>query len=74
MTTAAARPSSAGKRNGLVRDALSAIPAGELVLAAVAPGSAASVRVLLSAGFIPLGSLQLFRRVGNHAGTAARPR
>ena len=50
MTTAAARPSSAGKRNGLVRDALSAIPAGELVLGAVAPGNAASVRLLLSAG------------------------
>jgi hypothetical protein len=42
--------------------ALTAIPAGQLVLAAVAPGNAASVRALLSAGFIPLGSVQLFRR------------
>jgi hypothetical protein len=47
---------------GLVRGALTAIPAGQLVLAAAAPGNAASVRALLSAGFIPLGSVQLFRR------------
>ena len=46
---------------GLVRDALSAVPAGQLVLAAVAPGNAASVRALLAAGFVPLGSVQLFR-------------
>ena len=38
------------------------LPAGQLVLAAVAPGNAASVRALLAAGFAPLGSLQLFRR------------
>jgi hypothetical protein len=51
-----------GGGTGLVCDALTAIPAGQLVLAAVAPGNAASVRALLSAGFIPLGSIQLFRR------------
>jgi L-amino acid N-acyltransferase YncA len=51
-----------GGGTGLVRDALTAIPAGQLVLAVVAPGNAASVRTLLSAGFIPLGSVQLFRR------------
>jgi hypothetical protein len=51
-----------GGGTNLIRDALSAIPAGELVLAAVAPGNAASVRALLSAEFIPIGSLQLFRR------------
>jgi hypothetical protein len=51
-----------GSGAGLVRDALSAIPAGQLALAAVAPGNAASVRALLSAGFAPLGSVQLFRR------------
>ena len=54
-----------GGGTGLVRDALTAIPAGQLVLAAVAPGNAASVRALLSAGFVPLGSVQLFRRAGN---------
>jgi len=46
----------------LAADALGAVPAGQLVVAAVAPGNAASVRALLSAGFVPLGSLQLFRR------------
>jgi len=46
----------------LVRDALDMVPAGELVVAAVAPGNAASVRALLAAGFIPLGAVQLFRR------------
>lgn len=49
---------------GLAADALSAIPAGQLAVAAVAPGNAASVRALLSAGFVPLGSIQLFRRGG----------
>ncbi len=39
------------------------IPEGELVVAAAAPGNAASLRALLSAGFVPVGSLQLFRRV-----------
>jgi hypothetical protein len=49
---------------GLAADALGAIPSGQLAVAAVAPGNAASVRALLSAGFVPLGSLQLFRRAG----------
>lgn len=61
-------PSHRGACGGaeLVRDALSAIPAGQLAVAAVAPGNAASVRALLSAGFVPLGSLQLFRRADRH--------
>lgn len=42
-----------GGGTGLVRDALTAIPSGQLVLAAVAPGNAASARALLSARFIP---------------------
>jgi hypothetical protein len=46
----------------LVGDALTLIPSGQPVIAAVAPGNAASVRALMSAGFTPLGSLQLFRR------------
>jgi hypothetical protein len=48
----------------LIRDALSTIPPGQLVLAAVAPGNAASLRAALAAGFSPLGSMQLFRRIG----------
>lgn len=52
----------AGGGAALIRDALSAVPAGELVVAACAPGNAASLRALLTTGFSPLGSLQLFRR------------
>ena len=48
----------------LIGDALSTVPAGQLTVAAAAPGNAASVRSLLAAGFTPLGSLQLFRRAG----------
>ncbi len=51
-----------GGGRALVRDALGAVPAGRLVVSAVAPGNAASVRALLAAGFAPIGSLQLFRR------------
>lgn len=53
----------------LARDALSEIPSGQLALAAVAPGNAASLRALLAAGFAPLGSLQLFRRASYDPGT-----
>ncbi|QJY44543.1 N-acetyltransferase [Pseudonocardia broussonetiae] len=56
----------AGRRGGagraLVRDALTCVPDGEVVVAAVAPGNAASLRALLAAGFVPIGSSQLFRR------------
>jgi hypothetical protein len=57
-------PARRGQGGGaeLVRDALSTVPSGRLVLAAVAPGNAASVRALLAAGFVPLASVQLFRR------------
>lgn len=54
----------AGAGAALVRDALTALPAGRLVVSACAPGNAASLRVLLAAGFVPLGSMQLFRRAG----------
>lgn len=57
-------PARRGERIGaaFVEDALTAVPADELVVAAVAPGNAASLRALLAAGFVPLGSMQLFRR------------
>jgi hypothetical protein len=51
-----------GQGTALVRDALRLIPDGELVVASVAPGNAASLRCLLATGFMPLGSIQLFRR------------
>jgi GNAT superfamily N-acetyltransferase len=61
-------PGRRGRGGGtqLVRDALTTVPSGQLVLAAVAPGNAASVRALLAAGFVPLGSVQLFRRASFH--------
>jgi GNAT superfamily N-acetyltransferase len=44
-----------------VRAAVAAAPPDELVLAAVAPGNVASLRAFLSAGFVPLASVQLIR-------------
>lgn len=63
-----------GAGASLVRDALTAVPTDELVVAAVAPGNAASMRSLLSAGFTPVGSLQLFRRVARDVGPGADTR
>ena len=51
-----------GAGRALVADALRSVPAGEVVVACVAPGNAASLRAVLAAGFVPVGSLQLFRR------------
>ena len=48
-----------GLGRSLLGDALDLVPLGELVLAAVAPGNAASLRSLLAAGFCPIGSVQL---------------
>jgi hypothetical protein len=53
-----------GAGRGLVADALGLAPAGAPVLAAVAPGNAASVRAFLAAGFTPIGSVQLVRPSG----------
>jgi GNAT superfamily N-acetyltransferase len=52
----------AGRGTALVRDALDLVADGELVVTAVAPGNAASLRSVLAAGFTPLGSVQLFSR------------
>ena len=49
-----------GLATAALRAVLAAQPAGELVLAAVAPGNVASLRALLRAGFAPLASVQLF--------------
>lgn len=49
-----------GVGRALIRAGLDAVPAGELVVPAVAPGNAASLRALLAAGFVPVGSIQLF--------------
>ena len=57
------QPSLRGRGAGraLLADALGLVPAGEPVLAAVAPGNAASLRSVLAAGFVPVGSVQLIR-------------
>jgi GNAT superfamily N-acetyltransferase len=50
-----------GHGRALLAEALALAPAGEPLLAAVAPGNAASLRAALAAGFVPLGSVQLVR-------------
>ena len=56
-------PEGRGRGHGraLLREALGLVPADDPVLAAVAPGNAASLRAALAAGFVPLGSVQLVR-------------
>ncbi|NUP45983.1 MAG: hypothetical protein HOW97_01505 [Catenulispora sp.] len=51
----------AGAGRALLRDALTLIPAGEPVFAAVAPGNARSLRAFLAAGFVPIGSEVVIR-------------
>ncbi|MFI9624533.1 hypothetical protein [Streptomyces sp. NPDC052042] len=57
------RPDSGGAGLGrsLLRDALTLVPAGEPVFAAVAPGNARSLRAFLAAGYRPLGSEVIIR-------------
>jgi hypothetical protein len=52
----------AGAGIALIRDALTTISPGQPVVACAAPGNAASLRALLANGFVPIGSVQLFRR------------
>ncbi len=44
----------------LVRDALTLVPAGEVVIAACAPGNARALRASLAGGFVPVASVQLW--------------
>jgi hypothetical protein len=50
----------AGGGTALVRAGLAAVPSGETVVAACAPGNAASMRALLRAGMTLIGSIQLY--------------
>ncbi|HZZ96661.1 MAG TPA: hypothetical protein VFE19_06595 [Jatrophihabitantaceae bacterium] len=50
-----------GEGTAMIRAALAAIPHGEPVLAAVAPGNAASLRAFLAAEFAVVGSVQVLR-------------
>ena len=45
----------------VVRDALTLVPEGEVVVAACAPGNARALRASSSAGFEPVASVQLWR-------------
>ncbi|MER6141499.1 hypothetical protein ABT174_15720 [Streptomyces sparsogenes] len=60
--------SSSGLGRSLLRDALTLVPAGEPVFAAVSPGNARSLRAFLAAGFIPLGSEVIIRPERTTAG------
>ncbi|AWB94170.1 N-acetyltransferase [Aeromicrobium chenweiae] len=53
-----------GSGVALIEAALAAVPQDRVVVAAAAPGNAASLRALLGAGFAPVGSIQLFCRDG----------
>ncbi|MER6784762.1 hypothetical protein ABT330_09015 [Streptomyces sp. NPDC000658] len=57
------RPEGSGRGRGrsLLADALTLVPEGEPVFAAVAPGNARSLRAFLAAGFTPIGSEVLLR-------------
>ncbi|WEV26158.1 hypothetical protein OYE22_13820 [Streptomyces sp. 71268] len=52
---------SAGAGRSLLRAALTLVPAGEPVFAAVSPGNARSLRAFLAVGFTPIGSEAILR-------------
>jgi GNAT superfamily N-acetyltransferase len=60
-----AAPAGQGRGIGraLLLDALSLVPAGAPVFAAVAPGNARSLRAFLALGFVPIGSEVLYEPV-----------
>jgi len=51
-----------GGSGAVLADALALVPAGELIVACVAPGNTASLRAVLRAGFVPVCSIQLVQR------------
>lgn len=59
LSVEAARPGRGGGP-ALVTAALRQVPAGQVVVAAVAPGNARSLRALLACGFVPIGSVTFF--------------
>ncbi|GLW54840.1 hypothetical protein [Kitasatospora phosalacinea] len=54
-------PDGRGHGRSLLRDALTLLPAGTPLFAAVAPGNARSLRAFLATGFTPVGSEVLLR-------------
>ncbi|MEU4689257.1 hypothetical protein [Actinoplanes sp. NPDC023714] len=63
-------PAHGGRGHGrsLIADALTLVPEGEPVFAAVSPGNARSLRAFLASGFTPIGSEALIRPVRASAG------
>ncbi|PJN29089.1 hypothetical protein [Kitasatospora sp. CB02891] len=59
-----------GRGRSLIADALTLVPDGEPVFAAVSPGNARSLRAFLACGFTPIGSEVLLRP---HRPDPARP-
>ncbi|MER5184189.1 hypothetical protein ABT009_38650 [Streptomyces sp. NPDC002896] len=57
----APQDSARGQGRGLLADALTLVPEGEPVFAAVSPGNARSLRAFLACGFTPIGSEVLLR-------------
>lgn len=51
-----------GSGSRLIKEGRALVPLGELIWAQVAPGNAASLRVFLRAGFVPIGSERLLTR------------
>jgi hypothetical protein len=58
-----------GLGRSLLADGLALVDRDEPVLTAVAPGNAASLRAVLAAGFVPLGSVQLVRPANDRRDT-----
>ncbi|WP_262505693.1 hypothetical protein [Streptomyces sp. TRM68367] len=66
-----AQGSSRGHGRSLLSDALSLVPEGEPVFAAVSPGNARSLRAFLACGFTPIGSEVLLRPEREQPASAA---
>ncbi|MGW2634851.1 hypothetical protein ACWC2K_36870 [Streptomyces chattanoogensis] len=65
------RDGSRGHGRSLLSDALSLVPEGEPVFAAVSPGNARSLRAFLACGFTPIGSEVLLRPKRGQPASAA---
>lgn len=69
QVSVAVAPEHLGRRRSarVIDQALSCVPEHELVVACVPPGNAAALRAALSAGFVPIGSVQLFSSRPEHS-------
>ncbi|MFC8721256.1 hypothetical protein [Kitasatospora sp. NPDC057198] len=69
----ATHPDGRGHGRSLLRDALTLLPAGTPVFAAVSPGNARSLRAFLACGFTPVGSEVLLRPAQSRSAGAGTP-